>query len=170
VTGWTPPPNGTNVPARPTRPRGPPTGGGVPCQVCRSVSISPSRCSKSPSPQPRAACWSVRRLSRAALTPFFAARPPGEVVLEACGSAHHWGWELQRLGHTVGLLPASSARHRSTMRAPWAAVNATITLRPENRAQDRQRPHRSSSKGKHMTAHIVPSVVWVRSGPEAMVS
>ena len=55
-----------------------------------------------------------RRLSRAALTAFFAARPPAEVLLEACGSAHHWGRELQRLGHTVRLLPAGDvARNRA---------------------------------------------------------
>jgi transposase len=54
-----------------------------------------------------------RRLSRAALGPFFAQRPPAEVLLEACGSAHHWGRELQRLGHRVTLLhPRDVARYR----------------------------------------------------------
>jgi transposase len=33
--------------------------------------------------------------------------------MEACGSAHHWGRELQELGHTVRLLPpADVARYR----------------------------------------------------------
>jgi len=55
-----------------------------------------------------------RRLSRAALTSFFATRPPAEVLLEACGSAHHWGRELQRLGHRVALLhPRDVARYRT---------------------------------------------------------
>jgi transposase len=31
--------------------------------------------------------------------------PPATVVMEACGSAHHWGRQLQALGHSVRLLP-----------------------------------------------------------------
>ena len=27
--------------------------------------------------------------------------------MEACGSAHHWGRELRKLGHDVRLMPAS---------------------------------------------------------------
>src|SRR3990170_3431296 len=68
-----------------------------------------------------------RRLSRAALTPFFAARPPAEVLLEACGSAHHWGRELQRLGHTVRLLPASDvARYRDGNKTDRADAKALL--------------------------------------------
>ena len=59
------------------------------------------------------------RLSRPAFLRFFVDRPPATVVLEACGSAHHWGRELQRLGHTVALLPASDvARYRGPRGAP----------------------------------------------------
>jgi transposase len=50
------------------------------------------------------------RLSRARLVPFFAARPEATVVLEACGSAHHWGRTLERLGHRVRLLPPHDVR------------------------------------------------------------
>jgi transposase len=32
--------------------------------------------------------------------------PPCEVGMEACASAHHWGRQLQAMGHTVHLLPA----------------------------------------------------------------
>ena len=68
-----------------------------------------------------------RRLSRAALTAFFAARPPAEVLLEACGSAHHWGRELQRLGHTVRLLPASHvARYRAGNKTDRADAKALL--------------------------------------------
>ncbi len=44
-------------------------------------------------------------LSRGKLLEFFAKLPPTEVALEACGGSHHWGRELQRLGHEVRLLP-----------------------------------------------------------------
>jgi transposase len=50
------------------------------------------------------------RLSRAGFGRFFAAHEPVEVLMEACGSAHHWGRELTALGHTVSLLPPADVR------------------------------------------------------------
>lgn len=50
------------------------------------------------------------RLSRAAFQRFFVNRPPATVVLEACGSAHYWGREMQALGHQVVLLPPHAVR------------------------------------------------------------
>lgn len=53
------------------------------------------------------------RLSRERFRKFFAERASSEVLMEACGSAHHWGRELQGLGHQVRLLPpADVARYR----------------------------------------------------------
>ena len=46
-----------------------------------------------------------RRITRAKLIPFFASQPRCVVAMEACAGAHHWGRELQRLGHTVRLIP-----------------------------------------------------------------
>jgi transposase len=51
-----------------------------------------------------------RRLSRDRFVSFFAQQPPATVVFEACGSAHHWGRQLQPLGHIVRLLPAHDVR------------------------------------------------------------
>ena len=31
--------------------------------------------------------------------------PAAQVALEACGGSHHWGRELQQLGHDVALIP-----------------------------------------------------------------
>lgn len=45
------------------------------------------------------------RLRRRDFVPFFVQRQPATVVMEACGSAHHWGREITQLGHTVRLLP-----------------------------------------------------------------
>ena len=50
------------------------------------------------------------RLSRSRFVPFFAERQPATVLLEACGSAHHWGRQLQTLGHSVVLLPPHAVR------------------------------------------------------------
>jgi transposase len=45
-----------------------------------------------------------KRLKRVDLLKFFAALPPCLVGMEACGGAHHWARELQKLGHTVKLI------------------------------------------------------------------
>src|SRR5262245_38577568 len=41
------------------------------------------------------------RLSRVQFLPFMAQQPTATVVMEACGSAHHWGRKIQGLGHQV---------------------------------------------------------------------
>jgi transposase len=51
-----------------------------------------------------------RRLSRGELEVFFAQSRKSTVVMEACGSAHHWGRRLQVLGHDVVLLPPHQVR------------------------------------------------------------
>jgi transposase len=51
-----------------------------------------------------------RRLSRSRFMPFFAELRPATVLLEACGSSHHWGRRLENLGHTVVLLPPQYVR------------------------------------------------------------
>ena|SRR5260221_248858 len=50
------------------------------------------------------------RLSRSQFLPFFLAYPGATVVMEACGSAHYWGRELQERGHQVVLLPPHHVR------------------------------------------------------------
>ncbi len=40
-----------------------------------------------------------RQLRRSEVLRFFAKIPPCLVGMEACGTAHHWGRELVRLGH-----------------------------------------------------------------------
>lgn len=53
------------------------------------------------------------RLSRERFRRFFAEAESSEVLMEACGTAHHWGRELEALGHRVRLLPPSDvARYR----------------------------------------------------------
>src|SRR6478672_3665555 len=46
-----------------------------------------------------------KRLVRAKVLEFFAAKPPCVVALEACGGAHHWARQLISLGHEVRLIP-----------------------------------------------------------------
>jgi transposase len=47
---------------------------------------------------------SHRRLSRDQFLPFVAQLPPAVCILEACGTAHHWGRKIRQLGHAVVLL------------------------------------------------------------------
>ena len=52
----------------------------------------------------------THRVSRKKLLSFFANRPAATVVMEACGSSHHWGREITKLGHQVVLLPPHVVR------------------------------------------------------------
>jgi len=40
-----------------------------------------------------------KQLSRSKVLPYFAQLPVCRIGIEACGSAHYWGRELQKLGH-----------------------------------------------------------------------
>lgn len=51
-----------------------------------------------------------KKLSRAKVAPFFAARASGTVAIEACAGAHHWARTIGQLGHSVQLLPAGQVR------------------------------------------------------------
>lgn len=50
-------------------------------------------------------CVLRRELKRSQMEGFFARLASTEVVLEACGSSHHWGRLLLALGHRVRLIP-----------------------------------------------------------------
>ena len=47
-----------------------------------------------------------KQLARARVREFFAQLPPCLIGIEACASAHYWGRELTKLGHTVKLMAA----------------------------------------------------------------
>jgi transposase len=68
-----------------------------------------------------------RNLKRAELETFFSTLAPTQVVMEACGSAHHWGRLLGQLGHQVRLIPAQYVKpfvkRSKNDRADAAAIN-----------------------------------------------
>ncbi|GIW52008.1 MAG: hypothetical protein KatS3mg081_1363 [Gemmatimonadales bacterium] len=69
------------------------------------------------------------RLSRTRFRRLFAQRPPAEVLLETCSSAHYWGRELQALGHRVALLPAGDvARYRDGNKTDRADAKAVLEI------------------------------------------
>jgi len=55
-----------------------------------------------------------KKLQRAKLIEFFARLQPSRIAMEACGSAHHWGRELAKLGHQVELLPAHKVKESAS--------------------------------------------------------
>lgn len=67
------------------------------------------------------------RLSRARLVRFFSERQPTTVLMEACGSAHHWGRRFGELGHRVVLLsPHQVRRYREPSKTDRADVDALL--------------------------------------------
>jgi len=75
-----------------------------------------------------------KRLSRARLLPFFRNHPPATVLLEACGSSHHWARQLQSLGHRVRLLPPHHTR-RYVLRDKTDRADATALLEADRNEQ-----------------------------------
>jgi transposase len=77
-----------------------------------------------------------KRVSRSKMLEFFADLPPCLVGIEACPAAHHWGRELQALGHTAKLMPPSYVKaylKRSKNDANDAAAICEAVSRPSMR-------------------------------------
>src|ERR1700681_172219 len=77
-----------------------------------------------------------KRVSRAKVLEYFGELPPCLVGIEACPSAHHWGRELQALGHTVRLISPSYVKaylKRSKNDANDAAAICEAVTRPSMR-------------------------------------
>src|SRR5436190_19045731 len=82
------------------------------------------------------------RLNRTRFARFFVHRAPCQVVMEACGTAHHWARRLLAEVHTVRLLPAHYVNpyvgRRKTDRADSSALiesarslrNCAVPVRP----------------------------------------
>lgn len=51
-----------------------------------------------------------QRLTRSQLSRYFQNRAPVEVVMESCGTAHHWARTFEGMGHRVRLLPPQYVR------------------------------------------------------------
>jgi transposase len=77
-----------------------------------------------------------KRVSRAKILEFFGTLKSCLVGIEACPAAHHWGRELQALGHTVRLMPPSYVKaylKRSKNDANDAAAICEAVTRPTMR-------------------------------------
>ena len=96
------------------------------------------------------------RLTRARVLRFFAERPAATVLLEACGSAHHWGRELERLGHTVQLLPPYDV-HRYVRRSKTDRADAKALLEAARNDEIHPVPVKTVSQQALTTLHRIRS-------------
>lgn len=77
-----------------------------------------------------------RRLRRTQVVAFFAELPPCLVGMEACGTAHYWARALQKLGHTVKLMPPAYVKpyvKRNKTDAADAEAICEAVIRPSMR-------------------------------------
>lgn len=83
---------------------------------------------------------------RARLAAYFAQLRPVRIVMEACGSAHHWARVFTGLGHEVELLPAAQVRpfvrsHKddaADARAIWVAAQHSDIRRVPKKSVEQQ--------------------------------
>lgn len=73
------------------------------------------------------------RLKRRQLLHFFEKHPPALIGMEACGTAHYWGRELEKLGHRVKLMPPAYVK-------PFVKRNKTDERDAEACCEAVQRP------------------------------
>jgi len=97
------------------------------------------------------------RLSRAKFLEFFAVRPASVVVMEACGSVHHWGREIQKLGHEVVLLPPQLVR-------PYVKRNKTDRTDAKGILEAYRNEEIRPVPVKSLAQHVITSLHRLRSG------
>jgi transposase len=100
-----------------------------------------------------------RRLTRGRFLTFFAQQPPATVLLEACGSSHHWARQLQQFGHTVRLLPAHDV-HRYVRRNKTDRTDAKAMLEAHRNEEIHAVPVKSIDQQTMASLHRVRST-WL---------
>jgi hypothetical protein len=94
-----------------------------------------------------------RQLRRGQMLPFFKKQPPCLVGMEACATSHHWGREIEALGHHVRLMPPRRKSGSFSLLSKTAFLGQTIG--GENGPAVRAGPSRN------------PDFWWVPSSPAA---
>jgi len=99
-----------------------------------------------------------RQLKRRQVLAFFQRLPACLVGIEACASSHHWGRELQVLGHTVRLMPPAYVkpyvkRHKTD--ATDAEAICEAVTRANMRVVAIKTPEQQSCLILHRTRHLL---------------
>lgn len=63
-----------------------------------------------------------KQLRRAQVLKFFGQLPPCVVAMEACGGAHFWGREIDKLSHEVRLIPPAYVKRQKNDAADAEAI------------------------------------------------
>jgi transposase len=100
-----------------------------------------------------------KRLGRTQMMAFFRDYPPSTGLLEACGSSHHFGRQLQALGHRVLLLPPHHTR-RYVLRDKTDRADATALLEAHRNEQISPVPLKSLHQQTLASLHRLRST-WV---------
>ena len=98
-----------------------------------------------------------RQLKRRHVLGFFEKLPPCLVGIEACASSHHWSRELQKLGHTVRLMPPAYVKpyvKRQKNDAADAEAICEAVTRPNMRFVPTKTPEQQSCLMLHRTRHL----------------
>ena len=98
-----------------------------------------------------------RQLKRRQVLTFFRKLPPCLVGIEACASSHHWSRELQKLGHTVRLMPPAYVKpyvKRQKNDATDAEAICEAVTRPNMRFVATKTPEQQSCLMLHRTRHL----------------
>jgi len=98
-----------------------------------------------------------RQLRRGQMLPFFNKQPACLVGMEACATSHHWGREIEALGHRVRLMPPSYVkpyvkRNKNDMADAEAICEAV--RRPTMRFVEIKTPQQQSVLMLHRTRHL----------------
>jgi transposase len=98
-----------------------------------------------------------RQLRRGRVLAFFEKLPPCLIGIEACASSHHWSRELQRLGHTVRLMPPAYVKpyvKRQKNDLADAEAICEAVRRPTMRFVATKTPEQQSCLMLHRTRHL----------------
>jgi transposase len=98
-----------------------------------------------------------RQLRRGQVLPFFKKHPPCLVGMEACATSHHWGREIEGLGHEVRLMPPRYVKpyvKRNKNDAADAEAICEAVTRPTMRFVEIKTPDQQSALMLHRTRHL----------------
>ena len=101
------------------------------------------------------------RLSRGKFLSFFANQELATVVMEACSAAHHWGREIQKLGHTVVLISPQYVRPY-VPRSKTDRVDVKGLLEAHRNADIRAVPIKTVAQQQLTALHRIRST-WMRT-------
>src|ERR1700750_334798 len=95
-----------------------------------------------------------KSLRRAQMLSFFTRLPSCLVGMEACGTSHHWGRELIKLGHQVRLMPAAYVKRGKTDAADAEAVCEAVA-RPTMRFVPVKSPEQQAALSMHRARDLL---------------